>query len=120
MTTDWSAIISRRYQRPHDLAWIGLLGEQLRIVLAGNLPRDDAPEQRELRLYRAIDKHGTPVDFLLTAKRDLQAAKCLLRKLLKKQRRSPRVLITEAQGPETDRETGKDQTSASILVRMTR
>ena len=25
-------------------------------------------------LYRAIDKHGTPVDFLLTAKRDLDAA----------------------------------------------
>src|SRR5689334_12426992 len=29
-------------------------------------------------LYRAIDKHGTPVDFLLTAKRDLDAAKRLL------------------------------------------
>ena len=25
-------------------------------------------------LYRAIDKHGEPVDFLLTAKRDLHAA----------------------------------------------
>ena len=25
-------------------------------------------------LYRAIDKHGNPVDFLLTAKRDLEAA----------------------------------------------
>lgn len=26
-------------------------------------------------LYRAIDKHGNPVDFLLTAERDLDAAK---------------------------------------------
>ena len=26
-------------------------------------------------LYQAIDKHGTSVDFLLTAKRDLDAAK---------------------------------------------
>lgn len=26
-------------------------------------------------LYRAIDKHGNPIDFLLTAKRDLDAAK---------------------------------------------
>jgi transposase-like protein len=34
-------------------------------------------------LYRAIDKHGNPVDFLLTAKRDLHAAKRFFRKILK-------------------------------------
>ena len=34
-------------------------------------------------LYRAIDKHGTPVDFLLTATRDLKAAKRFFRKMLK-------------------------------------
>ncbi|KAF2988716.1 IS6 family transposase (plasmid) [Methylocystis sp. MJC1] len=34
-------------------------------------------------LYRAIDKHGVPVDFLLTAKRDLAAAKRFFRKALK-------------------------------------
>ena len=33
-------------------------------------------------LYRAIDKHGTPVDFLLTAKQDLEAAKRFFRKML--------------------------------------
>ena len=36
-------------------------------------------------MYRAIDKHGTPVDFLLTAKRDLEAAKRFFRKMLKDQ-----------------------------------
>ena len=36
-------------------------------------------------LYRAIDKHGTPVDFLLTAKRDLDAAKRFFRKMLQEQ-----------------------------------
>src|SRR5918998_2572124 len=36
-------------------------------------------------LYRAIDKHGTPVDFLLTAQRDLDAAKRFFRKALKDQ-----------------------------------
>jgi len=36
-------------------------------------------------LYRAIDKHGVPVDFLLTAKRDLGAAKRFFRKMLKDQ-----------------------------------
>jgi len=34
-------------------------------------------------LYRAIDKHGAPVDFLLTATRDLGAAKRFFRKMLK-------------------------------------
>src|SRR3954451_3087543 len=38
-------------------------------------------------LYRAIDKHGTPVDFLLTAKRDLDAAKRFFRKMLQDERR---------------------------------
>ena len=33
-------------------------------------------------LYRAIDKHGNPVDFLLTANRDLGAAKRFFRKML--------------------------------------
>ena len=34
-------------------------------------------------LYRAIDKHGEAVDFLLTARRDLDAAKRFFRKALK-------------------------------------
>lgn len=34
-------------------------------------------------MYRAIDKHGNPIDFLLTAKRDLDAAKRFFRKMLK-------------------------------------
>jgi len=33
-------------------------------------------------LYRAVDKHGNPVDFLLTANRDLVAAKRFFRKML--------------------------------------
>jgi transposase-like protein len=34
-------------------------------------------------LYRAIDKHGNPIDFLLTAKRDLDAAKRFFHEMLK-------------------------------------
>jgi len=36
-------------------------------------------------LYRAIDKHGNPVDFLLTAQRDLDAAKRFFRKALQEE-----------------------------------
>jgi len=36
-------------------------------------------------LYRAIDKHGNPVDFLLTARRDLASAKRFFRKMLKEE-----------------------------------
>ncbi|WP_336490146.1 IS6 family transposase [Methylobacterium nigriterrae] len=51
-------------------------------------------------LYRAVDKHGTPVDFLLTAKRDLEAAKRSFRKMLEDQPLlAPDRVGTDAAGP---------------------
>jgi len=51
-------------------------------------------------LYRAIDKHGTPVDFLLTATRDLDAAKRFFRKALQDEPLlSPDRIGTDAAGP---------------------
>jgi transposase-like protein len=51
-------------------------------------------------LYCAIDKHGTPVDFLLTDKRDLEAAKRFFRKMLQEQPLlSPDRIGTDAAGP---------------------
>ena len=51
-------------------------------------------------LYRAIDKHGTPVDFLLTATRDLDAAKRFFRKMLEDEPLlSPDRIGTDAAGP---------------------
>jgi len=46
-------------------------------------------------LWRAVDQDGVVLDILVQSRRDKQAAKRLLRKLLKKQRRAPRVLITD-------------------------
>jgi transposase, IS6 family len=51
-------------------------------------------------LYRAIDKHGTPVDFLLTAHRDLDAAKRFFRKALQDQPLlAPDRIGTDGAGP---------------------
>ena len=51
-------------------------------------------------LYRALDKHGTPVDFLLTAHRDLGAAKRFFRKALQDEPLlSPDRIGTDAAGP---------------------
>jgi putative transposase len=47
------------------------------------------------RLWRAVDQAGVVLDVLVQRRRDKQAAKRLLRKLLKKQRRPPRVMITD-------------------------
>src|ERR1700712_3531074 len=49
------------------------------------------------RLWRALDQTGTVLDILVQSRRDTQAAKRLLRKLMKKQCRSPRVMITAKQ-----------------------
>jgi len=46
-------------------------------------------------LWRAVDQTGMVLDVLVQRRRDQQAAKRLLRKLLKKQMRPPRVMITD-------------------------
>src|SRR5919202_3448218 len=46
-------------------------------------------------LWRAVDQDGVVLDILVQSRRDKQAAKRLLRKLLKKQCRPPRVLVTD-------------------------
>ena len=46
-------------------------------------------------LWRAVDQTGVVLDVLVQSRRDQRAAKRLLRKLLKKQGRVPRVMITD-------------------------
>src|SRR6202167_3319312 len=46
-------------------------------------------------LWRAVDQEGFVLDVLVQSQRDKKAAKRLFRKLLKKQARAPRVLITD-------------------------
>ena len=46
-------------------------------------------------LWRAVDQTGMVLDVLVQRQRDKRAAKRLLRKLLKRQCRSPRVMITD-------------------------
>jgi len=49
-------------------------------------------------LRQAVDQTGIVLDVLVQRRRDKQAAKRLLRKLLKKQMRLPRVMITDKLG----------------------
>src|SRR5512138_3530258 len=51
------------------------------------------------RLPRAGDQHGIVLDVLVQSRRDAKAAKRLLRKLLKRQERAPRVMITATSLP---------------------
>src|SRR6187200_2167698 len=46
-------------------------------------------------LWRAVDQTGMVLDVLVQGRRDKRAAKRLLRKLLKRQTRVPRVMITD-------------------------
>jgi len=46
-------------------------------------------------LWRAVDQTGMVLDILVQSRRDIRAAKRLLRKLLKKQTRPPRVMVTD-------------------------
>ena len=46
-------------------------------------------------LWRAVDQTGMVLDILVQSRRDTQAAKRLLRKLMKRQCWAPRVMITD-------------------------
>src|ERR687894_246594 len=46
-------------------------------------------------LWRAVDQAGMVLDVLVQKRRDKRAAKRLLRKLLKRQGRAPRVMVTD-------------------------
>jgi putative transposase len=46
-------------------------------------------------LWRAVDQHGLVLDVLVQSRRDASVANRLLRKLLKRQGRAPRVMITD-------------------------
>src|ERR671933_1011151 len=46
-------------------------------------------------LWRAVDQSGMVLDVLVQSRRDKRAAKRLLRKLLKRQCRAPRVMVTD-------------------------
>ena len=46
-------------------------------------------------LWRAVDQHGATLDVLVQSRRDRHAARRLMRKLLKKHGRVPRVLVTD-------------------------
>ena len=46
-------------------------------------------------LWRAVDQAGMVLDMLVQGRRDKRAAKRLLRKLLKRQCRAPRVMVTD-------------------------
>jgi putative transposase len=73
--------IRRRLPRPGDKWHL----DEVVITIAG----------RKHWLWRAVDQDGIVLDVLVQSRRDQQAAKRLLRKLLKKQMRPPRVLITD-------------------------
>ena len=54
-----------------------------------------AISKRKYWLWRAVDQHGIVLDILVQSRRDKKAAKRLMKKLLKKQGCTPRVLITD-------------------------
>jgi putative transposase len=49
-------------------------------------------------LWRAVDQNGVELDILIQSGRNKAAAKRLLRKLIRKQMRTPRVMITDKLG----------------------
>src|SRR3954467_2134716 len=73
--------IPRRLPRPGDKWHL----DEVQIEIAGT----------KHWLWRAVDQDGVVLDVLVQSRRDKRAAKRLLRKLLKRQGRAPRVMVTD-------------------------
>src|SRR3982750_1348062 len=73
--------IRRRLPRPGDKWHL----DEVCLMIAG----------KKHWLWRAVDQDGVVLDVLVQRRRDKRAAKRLLRKLLKKQGRVPRVMVTD-------------------------
>ena len=78
---EFANIIRRRLPRPGDKWHL----DEVVLKIAG----------KKHYLWRAVDQHGVVLDVLVQSRRDKKAAKRLLRKLLKRQMRPPRVMITD-------------------------
>jgi putative transposase len=78
---EFANIIRRRLPRPGDKWHM----DEVVLKIAG----------KKHYLWRAMDQHGVVLDVLVQSRRDRKAAKRLLRKLLKRQGRAPRVMITD-------------------------
>ena len=81
---EFANIIRRRLPRPGDKWHL----DEVVLKIAG----------KTHYLWRAVDQHGVVLDVLVQSRRDKKAAKRLLRKLLKRQCRAPRVMITDKLG----------------------
>src|SRR3954467_14910760 len=85
--------------------WALKFGQAFANQIRRRLPRagdewhlDEVPIKiagRKHWLWRAVAQDGLVLDVLVQGRRDKKAAKRLLRKLLKKQGRPPRVLVTD-------------------------
>jgi putative transposase len=73
--------VRRRAPRPGDIWHL----DEVRVVIRGEVHW----------LWRAVDQHGVVLDEILQRRRDKQAAKRLLIKLLKRQGWAPRRIVTD-------------------------
>src|SRR5690349_16974630 len=69
----------------NSISDVSLLPGEMVVTIAG----------KKHYLWRAVDQDGFVLEALVQSRRDKKAAKRLLRKLLKKQGRAPRVMVTD-------------------------
>jgi hypothetical protein len=68
--------------------------------------------------WRAVDQHGAVLDVLVQSRRDKHAARRLMRKLLRKHGRTPRVLITDKLKSYATVYLAHDAVAHSVAIRI--
>jgi transposase-like protein len=86
----WACAWSRRCWPP-----AASISERLAVATNGTWMWSSSASPGKHWLWRAVDQDGFVLDVLVQSRRDKKAAKRLFRKLLKKQGRTPRVLVID-------------------------
>lgn len=72
-------------------------------------------------LYRAVDKHGKTIAFLLTEHRDEQAAKTFLAKAIRRQGRVPeKITLDGSAANEAALKSDNEDHDTAIIIRKTK
>src|SRR5215813_13501925 len=106
----YSPLLEEAFHRRKRLVWVSWRMDETYIKVKGAWKY----------LYRAVDKHGKTIDFLLTAQRDEHAAKRFLTKAIRRHGVPEKIIIDGSAANEAAIKSYNETHGTAIVIRKTK